>query len=127
MRRFAFLGLGLAFAGVLAASPAAAAGDAEEGEKVFRRCKACHSLEPGQHRVGPSLAGVFGREAGAAEGFDRYSEAMKNADLVWNEENLDHYLANPNEFIPGNKMVFPGLGDEEDREDVIAYLKQETQ
>lgn len=125
MRGYAFLGLALA--AMVTAGPAAAEGDAEEGEKVFRRCMACHSLEPGQHRVGPSLAGVFGREAGIVEGFGRYSDAMKNADVVWNEENLDAYLKDPKSFIPGNKMVFPGLRKAEDRADVIAYLEQATQ
>lgn len=127
MRRFAFLSLGVVFAAALAAGPVHAAGDPDEGKKVFRRCMACHSLKPGQHRVGPSLAGVFGREAASAEGFGRYSDAMKNADVVWNEDNLDKYLADPKGFIPGNKMVFPGLKDAEDRADVIAYIKQQTQ
>ncbi len=83
-------------------------------------------MKEGQHRVGPSLAGVFGRNAGTAEGFDRYSSAMKDSGVVWSEESLDAYLADPKGYIPGNKMAFRGLRDEEDREDLIAYLKQET-
>jgi cytochrome c len=62
---------------------------------VFRACTACHTLEPGLHRTGPSLAGVFGREAGTAEGFSRYSDALKSADLVWREGALNGFLADP--------------------------------
>lgn len=104
-------------------SAAHAAGDPKAGEKIFNKCKACHTVEPGKHRVGPSLAGVVGRKAGSVEGF-KYSEAMKNADIVWTPENLHKYLANPKEFIPKNKMVFVGLPKEDDRENVIAYLQQ---
>ena len=64
------------------------AGDPQAGAQVFRTCAACHTLEPGVHRTGPSLAGVFGRKAGTAEGFHRYSDALRSADLVWNEDTL---------------------------------------
>lgn len=113
--------------GMGALSGAQAAGDAERGEKVFRQCAACHSLDKGVNRVGPSLAGVVGRKAGTAPGFTRYSAAMKKSDIVWNEENLDKYLAAPKEFIPGNSMAFPGLKKEQDREDVIALLKEKSE
>jgi cytochrome c len=66
-----------------------AAGDPEAGAQVFRTCAACHTLEPGAHRTGPSLAGVFGREVGTAEGFHRYSDALRSADLVWREDTLN--------------------------------------
>jgi nitrite reductase (NO-forming) len=99
----------------------ASEGDADAGAKVFRKCQACHSVEPGQNRVGPSLFGVVGKEAGAAEGFN-YSAAMQDSDIVWTPENLDAFLANPREFMPGTKMVFPGLRAGEDRRDLIAYL-----
>jgi cytochrome c len=72
-----------------------AAGDPEAGAQVFQACAACHALEPGVHRTGPSLAGVFGRKAGTAEGFHRYSEALKSADLVWREDTLSEFLADP--------------------------------
>jgi cytochrome c len=78
-----------------AAHRADAAGDPEAGAQAFRTCAACHTLEPGAHRTGPSLAGVFGREAGTAEGFHRYSDALKSADLVWNEDALNTFLADP--------------------------------
>lgn len=117
-----------AFCGIMAvAGPVAAQqGDAEAGEKVFNRCKACHSIEAGQNRVGPSLAGVVGRKSGSAAGFT-YSDAMKNSNLTWTEENLDKYLTDPKGFVPGNKMAFAGLKDAAERQNVIAYLKKHSQ
>lgn len=105
---------------------ALADGDAAAGKKVFNKCKVCHTVEAGQHKVGPSLAGVIGRAAGAAEDFN-YSDAMKESGVTWDVESLDKYLANPKEFIPGNKMAFVGLKKEEDRANVIAYLQAEAQ
>lgn len=110
-----------------AGGPAHAEGDPAKGKQVFNQCRACHSLKAGQHRVGPSLAGVWGRESGTADGFDRYSDAMKQADITWDAETLDAYLADPRGYIPGNNMVFPGVKSAGKRADVIAYLKQETQ
>ena len=107
-------------------SMASASGDVMAGEEVYKRCAACHSLTPGQHGLGPSLAGVFGRKAGAAEGY-AYSPAMKNSDVVWNEDTLDAHLKDVKGFIPGNKMtaLFPnGVQDADERAAVIAYLKQ---
>lgn len=101
---------------------AQAEGDPAQGEKTFRLCMTCHVIEPGGKKIGPSLYGVVGREAGSLEGF-KYSDAMANAGIVWTEENLDKYLANPREFIPGNRMAFAGLRKQEDRDNVIAYLK----
>lgn len=109
------------------AAPAAAEGDPDKGKKVFNQCRACHSLEPGQHRVGPSLAGMWGREAGTAEGFTRYSDPMKEADVVWDAQTLDAYLADVRGYIPGNRMTYPGVRNADQRADLIAYLKQETQ
>ena len=107
----------------------ASAADPAAGEKVFVKCKACHTLEAGKNKIGPSLQGVIGRTAGTAEGFN-YSEGMKTAGaggLVWNEETLDKYLSGPKQFVPGNKMPFPGLPKAEDRANVIAYLKSMMQ
>jgi cytochrome c len=106
----------------LSAGPVLAEGDAAQGEKVYRRCKACHSTEEGQNRVGPHLAGIVGREAGSVEGF-KYSDAMKESGITWDDESLDAYLEDPKGFIAGNRMAFPGLKKEEDRANVIAYLK----
>jgi cytochrome c len=109
-----------------AADRARAAGDPKAGARVFRTCAACHTLEPGTHRTGPSLAGAFGRKAGTAEGFHRYSDALKSADLVWREDTLNAFLADPQAFLPGNRMTFPGLADPQARADVIAYLQTAT-
>lgn len=108
----------------------ASAADLAAGKRLFNRCKACHSLVAGKKKIGPTLYGVFGRTAGALEGYN-YSRAMKAAgeerQLVWNEETIDEYLARPRDFIPRNKMAFPGLKSEEDRENLIAYLKEATE
>lgn len=100
-----------------------AEGDAAAGEKVFKKCAVCHSLEAGKNKVGPSLAGVVGRPAATIEGF-KYSDAMKASGIVWTEDVLDAYLASPKEIVPGGKMSFPGLKKEDDRANVIEYLKQ---
>jgi cytochrome c len=99
--------------------------DPAHGEKVFQRCKACHTLEAGTNKIGPSLAGLIGRKAGSVEGF-KYSEALASArdTVVWNDQSLDAWLTNPKKFIPGNRMAFPGLPNAQDRADVIAYLHQ---
>lgn len=108
------------------ASPALAqaTGDAAAGEKVFNQCKACHTIEAGKNRVGPSLHGVVGRQAGSVEGFT-YSPAMKSSGLTWTPENLDKYLTDPKAMVLGNKMAFAGLKKPEDRANVIAYLSQQ--
>jgi cytochrome c len=111
--------------GVLfAASPGAAqTGDPVSGAKVFQACAACHSVKAGDHMTGPSLAHIWNSKAGASDDFQRYSDAMKNADMVWNASTLDKWLANPERFLPGSAMTFPGLQKPADRQDVIAYLK----
>ncbi|NMG45425.1 c-type cytochrome [Aromatoleum toluvorans] len=109
---------------VLASAAAAfAAGDAARGAQAFRACSGCHSLAPGDHRTGPSLAGVFGRRAGTADGFGRYSEALRKSGMVWNAQALDGWLRDPAAFIAGNGMTFPGLPDARVRADLIAYLQ----
>lgn len=118
---------GLAFAGafaLLTGTAFAQAGDPAAGEKVFTQCKACHTVQAGQNRVGPSLFGVVGRKAGTVEGFN-YSPAMKDWGMMWTPENLDKYLTDPKGTIPGNKMAFAGLKKPEDRANVIAYLTQQ--
>ena len=105
----------------------AQAQDLENGEKVFKKCKVCHTEEAGgKNKVGPNLHGLFGRTAGTVEGF-KYSDAMTESGIVWSEETLDAYLAKPKEYIPKNKMAFAGIKDEQDRVDLIAYLKEVTQ
>jgi cytochrome c len=109
------------------AHDAGAAGDPVAGAQAFGACAACHTLEPGVHRTGPSLAGVFGHKAGTAEGFHRYSNALKSADLVWREDTLSEFLADPQAFLPGNRMTFSGIPDAQARADVIAYLKDTSE
>lgn len=111
---------------VLLGSGAAAAldGDPERGVRAFRACGACHSLSPGVHRTGPSLAGVLGRTAGTIDGFRRYSPALKGSGVVWDRSALDAWIKDPAAFIPGNRMTFPGLKDDQARADLIAYLEQ---
>lgn len=103
----------------------ATAQDAAKGEQLFKRCAVCHSLEEGGRKIGPSLYGVFGRKSGSLDGF-RYSPAMSGADITWDEETISAYLENPRGYIPGNRMAFPGLKAEQDRKDVVAYIKQAT-
>jgi nitrite reductase (NO-forming) len=107
--------------GLLSGSADSAAQDVTAGERVFRKCVACHSLEPGANKVGPSLAGVLGRTAGTSPDF-RYSEALKQSGLIWNEQTLDNFLADPSKAVPGTKMIFTGLKKPEDRAAIIAYL-----
>lgn len=121
--RLAALLMAAAFA---LSSGAALAGDAEKGKKIFNKCKACHSLEEGKKKLGPSLHGVFGRVSGTLDGF-KYSKAMKEAAITWDETTMSEYLAAPKKYIPKNKMVFVGLKKQADRDNVLAYLKEATQ
>lgn len=108
---------------VLIAFPAAAEPDPAAGERIFKaQCGACHATEAGKHRVGPSLAGIVGRQAGQIEGF-RYSPANKGSDLVWDAATLDTYLTNPRAAVPGTTMTYAGLRNEAQRADMIAYLQ----
>jgi len=124
--RLAVLSAAVATLTVLGASPSHADGDAAKGKKVFHKCMACHSLEAGKNKVGPSLHGIIGRKSGTEAGYN-YSDAMKNANLTWDEATLDKYLTKPKEEVPGNKMPFPGLPKAEDRQNLIAYLKEASQ
>lgn len=108
--------------GVLAAAPTMA-GDIKAGEKVFKKCKACHVVDKEKNKTGPHLVNIMGRTAGSLESYKKYSKAMKESGIVWNEETLDGYLENPKKYIKGTKMAFGGLKKEKDRENVIAYLK----
>lgn len=99
-----------------------AAGDPSRGARAFQQCTMCHSVEPGRHLTGPSLAHIWGKKAGTAEGFNRYSEQLQGSGVVWNDESLNQWLANPQAFVPGNYMVFAGIRDTTTRSDLIAYL-----
>lgn len=104
-------------------APAFGAGDPARGAKGFGACIACHSIRAGEHLTGPSLAGMVGRRAGATDGFVRYSEALRKADVTWDEKSLDAWIADPQKFVPGNLMTFRGIRDAGQRADLIAFLK----
>ena len=110
----------------LVSSAALAEGDPEQGAKVFNKCKACHVADEEKNRVGPHLVGIVGRPAASVQDY-KYSAAMAESGIVWDEEILDQYLASPKDVVPGGKMAFAGLRKEEERADVIAYLKSATQ
>lgn len=121
MKRFALVPIAaLAFAGVATAQPA---GDPARGKTVFARCAACHDLNTGATRLGPSLKGIVGRTSGTMPKFT-YSTAMKDKAVVWNAATLDAYLASPAKNIPGNRMAFPAMANAQDRADLIAFLGQ---
>ena len=107
----------------LSATPALASGDVAAGEKVFKKCKACHVVDAEKHKTGPHLVNIMGRAAGSADGYKKYSDAMKSSGIVWNEETLDGSLEKPKAYVKGTRMAFAGLRKEEDRANVIAYLK----
>jgi len=114
----------LVLASALSAFPAARAGggDAGRGADLFRQnCAPCHSAEAGQNGVGPSLFAVVGRPAATSPDFS-YSNAMKTSGIIWTPEKLMAYLKAPRRYVPGVKMLFPGLDDTTDRENVVAYL-----
>ncbi len=106
--------------------PALAEGDAAAGKRVYNRCKSCHAVGEGaRNRVGPQLNGIVGAEIASDDGF-KYSKAFmdKKAEvLVWTEQALAAFLQKPRDYIPGNRMNFGGLSKEEDRVNVIAYMK----
>ena len=108
---------------LLQAGTALADGDPTKGAQIFKKCQVCHSIEKGVNKIGPSLHAVYGRKAGTLAGYN-YTDAMKNSGFTWDEASLDKYLTNPRKVVPGTRMVFVGLPKEQDRLDVIAYLKQ---
>jgi len=121
-----------------AATPAAAAadpgakleyasftGDAAAGEKVFAACRTCHVFDEGVNRVGPSLHKVVGRKSGSVAGFS-YSDANKNSGITWTPQILFEYLKDPKGYIPGTKMNFPGVKDDQKRADLVAYLEAQS-
>ena len=126
MRLMATLVPALLAAAFLTPASAQTAGDAAAGKKVFNKCMACHDAKTDKNKVGPSLLGVIGRTAGTLESYQsKYSDAMKEAGaggLVWDEATLTPYLRDPNAVVPKTKMAFPGLKDDADIANVIAYL-----
>ncbi len=106
----------------VAAQAALAAGDPAQGQKTFQECAACHATTQGANGVGPSLFGVVGRKAASVAGFN-YSSAMKKSNLTWTAQNLDAYIADPQQKVPGNHMPYSGMSDAQERAALIAYLQ----
>ena len=101
-------------------------GDLERGRKLYLQCRACHSLKENEpHKIGPNLFKIIGSTAGSMKGYN-YSDALSKSEIVWTIENLDLWLEKPYEIIPGNKMVFSGMRKQEDRNDLIAYVYDQT-
>jgi cytochrome c len=105
----------------------AAAGNPDRGRGVFNACAACHSLEPNRSMTGPSLADLWNRKAGSLASFPRYSSALKSSGVVWNDKTLDDWVKDPQHLIPGNDMPFQGIKNDQQRADLLAFLKQATQ
>ncbi len=99
------------------------AGDIDAGAKVFKKCKACHWANKEKNKTGPHLVGIIGRTAGSLESYKKYSKAMKESGIVWDETTLTDYLRAPKKYLKGTKMAFVGLKKDADIENVIAYLK----
>jgi cytochrome c len=118
-----------ALAGVvlIAAHATAEPADAIRGERVYRACAPCHSLDVNRNMTGPSLAEVWNRKSGSLASFSRYSEALKSAGIIWNDDTLVEWVKDPQHFIPGNTMTFPGIKDARQRYDLIAFLKEAAQ
>ncbi|HWE07160.1 MAG TPA: c-type cytochrome, partial [Rhizomicrobium sp.] len=106
--------------------PAHGEGNAARGARVFGACAACHALQPDRNITGPSLPGLWNRKAGSLPSFERYSSALKGANIVWDDATLDAWLADPQHLVPGNQMTFAGIKDAPARADLLAYLKQAT-
>ena len=116
----------LAIAALAAAvmTQTARAQDAAAGEQVFRLCMPCHSIGPGaKNKVGPVLNGLDGRHSGSAPGYS-YSDANKNSGIVWNEANFKKYIRDPRAMVPGTKMIFAGISNQKQVDNLWAYLKQ---
>ena len=104
----------------------AADGNPSRGQRVFGACAACHSLQPGQNMTGPSLADLWSRKAGSVASFSRYSSALKSANIEWNDKTLDEWIKDPQHLVPGNEMTFAGIKDNQQRADLLSFLKEAT-
>jgi cytochrome c len=98
-------------------------GDSTRGQRDFRACAPCHSLEPDRNMTGPSLADLWGRKAGSLPSFERYSDALKASGIIWDDRSLDGWLTDPPAMVPDNEMPFAGIKDAAVRADLLAFLK----
>ncbi len=113
---------------IAATEAAAQSGDAARGERLFnQQCKACHTVvKDGRNGIGPNLHGVFGSKAGAVQGFS-FSEAMQKSGIVWDDKAMAEYLKDPKTRVPDGKMVYAGLKQQAQLDDMIAYLRKAAQ
>jgi cytochrome c len=123
MNRFVIIALSTM---ALSSSAVAESGDVARGQRDFRVCAACHSLERDRNMTGPSLAELWGRKAGTLPSFDRFSNALKSSGLTWNDQTLDQWLADPQHLVPDNEMPFEGIKEPSTRADLLAFLKEAT-
>jgi cytochrome c len=118
--------LALLLASLSWVSAASAAPSPDRGKRLFIQCQACHSVTPGAaHKVGPNLAGTVNARAASRRGY-AYSPALQKSGLIWDDKTLDRWLAKPAAVVPGNKMVFNGMANAKDRQEIIAYMKRAT-
>jgi cytochrome c len=121
-RKFRIWGAAIVAVLLLGPASAALADDFADGQSIFKRqCSICHSVAPGQNRIGPTLFGVVGRAAGSVPGFP-YTADHKKLGITWDAANLDKYLANPRAMVPDTSMIYRGLKNDAQREDLVAYL-----
>lgn len=119
------LGLVMALAACDEGGGVESEGTFAQGREVFRRCTACHVTATEENKVGPHLVGLFGRQAGSVEGF-RYSQAMRESGVIWTEDTLRSFLRDPRRDMPGNRMAFPGIRQDDDLTTLISYLSRVT-
>ena len=128
LRNRMFLIMALSGMADMHSSPSALsqAGDTSGQQAFNNACRTCHMVREGDNRLGPNLHKIVGRKAGSQPDYSRFSSAMKEAGFVWNEENLDRFIANPDEVVPGNSMKpYGGLSSSDDRKKIIAFLAQQ--
>src|SRR5438874_8776973 len=124
MYRFAAVLAGTLAGALLVASANAETVSSDRGRRVFGACAACHSLEPNRNMTGPSLAELWDRKAGTLPSFRRYSDALKSSGVEWNDSTLDEWIKDPQHLVPGNTMKCQGLKNNQQRTDLLAFLKQ---
>ena len=110
----------------LSSPSSAQQGDAARGQRSFRMCAPCHSLEVDRNMTGPSLADLWDRKAGSLQSFERYSDALKSSGIIWDDRSLDAWLTDPDRMVPDNEMPFNGIKDSQRRADLLAFLKEAT-